>query len=170
MLWVVLVLILIAVVWVWRVGTRAAPNRIEDGAGVSNALRYLIQRGVDGGSVRFQVNEDASRAVVFTKYIIAHGNVGLRARCSRGGESEARFRALRNDMVERGIRDFTLTSDGETLEMDIGRDLGLGVVLVGLVFQQLFETELRTHCVAFFDGVVIRDESTLTGVDDAPSS
>jgi hypothetical protein len=170
-LWLVLVVVLIVVIWGWRSGMRPAPNRIESLAEVSNALQFLIQRGINGGSVRFQVEMDASRAVLFTKYIIEHGNVGLRARCSRGREPESRFAALLDDLARRGIpHSITTAQEGEAIEMEIARDVGLGLMLVPLAFQDLFEVELRAHCVAFFEHVLIRYKASLTGVDDTPPS
>jgi hypothetical protein len=171
MLWLALLLVVIAFIWAWRRGTSSAPNRIESPAEVANALQFLLQRGIHGGTVRFQVDTEQSRAIVFTKYIVNHGDVGLRAQCARGGEPEHRLDSLREDLAQRGFPHTLTTSEGDkVIEVQCGRDVGLGVMFVGLVFQRLFETKLSTHCVAYFEGVAIRDASSLTGVDDVPES
>jgi hypothetical protein len=171
MLWVALLLVVLVFIWAWRRGMSPAPNRIESPAEVANALQFLLQRGIHGGTVRFQVDTDHSRAIVFTKYIVSHGDVGFQAQCAQGGEPEQRFASLREDLTQRGISHTVTTSEGDkVIEVQCGRDVGLGVMFVGLVFQRLFETTLGTHCVAFFEGVAIRDVSSLTGVDDIPES
>jgi hypothetical protein len=167
--WLGIVLGVLAVVWLWRRGNRPALNKVRSPERVAGALEFLLRRGLNGGTVRFQVDEDPSRAVVFTKYIVAHGDVGCTGVCDQGEEPEARFDALRQDLVERAIPHTVVTTDsGRGIEIACKRDLGLGVMLVVLVFQHLFQVRLGEHCIAVFEDVLDVDAPKFTGVDKGP--
>ena len=81
-----------AIVWLWRRGMSPAPNRIESSEELHNAIDYLLRRGIHGGTLRFQVDDDADRSIVFTKYIIRHGEVGCRGHCRIAREPAERRR------------------------------------------------------------------------------
>ena len=163
----VTIVIIGAILWVWRAGMRPAPNKIESPDHLASVIQFLVRRGIRGGSVRLQVDDDPSRAVTFTKYIVKRGDVGLVGRCTRGGEPELRFAAIQRDLTERGVPYKCIVQDGQpTLEIDCGRDLGLAVMFTLLVFQDLFDRNISEHCVAYFHDVLISDVPSLTGVDD----
>jgi hypothetical protein len=154
---------------------RPSPHRIQSPSVISDALAFLIRRGIHGASLQFQFEETPaeavlrrppSRAVVFTKYIISHGDVGLRGSCSQDGETESRFEALRQELERRGIPHSISVREGvRTIDVHCGRDLGLGVMFVTLVFKHFFEARLEEHCVAFFERVADKDAPSITGVD-----
>ena len=154
---------------------RPAPYRIQSPTVISDALAFLIRRGIHGASLQFQFEmnpEEAvlrrppSRAVVFTKYIISHGDVGLRGSCSQGSEADSRLDALRLELERRGIPHSTAVRNGERIvDVPCGRDLGLGVMFVTLAFEHFFEARLEEHCVAYFERVADRDAPSITGVD-----
>jgi hypothetical protein len=160
---------MLAVVWLWRRGMKPALNEVRSPARVVGALEFLLRRGLNGGTLRFQVDDDASRAVVFTKYIVAHGNVGCTGVCHQGAEPGARFDALRQDLVERAIpHTVVTTASGNGIEVTCERDLGLGVMLVVLAFQHLFQVNVGEHCIAVFEDVLSVDAPKFTGVDEGP--
>lgn len=165
----IIVLIALSVVWWWRRAMKPAPNRIESPDHLANAIDYFLRRGIHGGSVRFQIDDDASRAVVLTKYIVAHGNVGFSGRANCRAESEERIDSFRRDLTARGLN-HTVTHAGgaAAVEIECGRDVGLGVMFVVLAFGTLFNTKLAEHCVAYFEGVAISSVPSITGVDEPP--
>jgi hypothetical protein len=167
--WLGIGLGVLAVVWLWRRGMKPALNKVRSPARVAGALEFLLRRGLNGGTVRFQVDDDPSRAVVFTKFIVAHGNVGLTGVCHQGAEAGARFDALRQDLIERAIPHTVVkTALGNGVEVACKRDLGLGVMLVVLAFQHLFQLKLGEHCIAVFEDVLSADAPKFTGVDERP--
>lgn len=107
-----------------------------------------------------------SQSVVFTKYIISHGDVGLRGSCYQESGADSRFDALRQELERRGIRHSISVRAGEgTVDVHCGRDLGLGVMFAALVFEHFFEARLEDHCVAYFERTADRDAASITGVD-----
>jgi hypothetical protein len=167
--WPAIVLGVLAVVLLWRRGMKPALNKIRSPEHVAVSLKFLLRRGLNGGTARFQVDEDPSRAVVFTKYIVAHGDVGCTGVCHQGAEPDARFDALRQDLAERAIPHTVVTTDsGRGIEIACKRDLGLGVMLVVLAFQHLFQVRLGEHCIAVFEDVLDVDAPKFTGVDKDP--
>jgi hypothetical protein len=154
---------------------RPAPFRIQSPTVISEALAFLIRRGIHGATLQFQfemnpaeavLRRPPSRAVVFTKYIISHGDVGLRGSCSQDGEAESRFDALQQELERRGIPHSITVRNGErTVEVHCARDLGLGLMFVTLAFEHFFETRLEEHCVAYFERTADRDAPSITGVD-----
>lgn len=160
----------VLVAWVWHRGMRPAPNRVESPDELARALRYLLNRGIRGGTLRFQVESDASRAVVFTKYIRGPGDVGCRGRCRQGAEPAERLAAFRQDIVGRHIQaSFSAEGPDTVVDLECGTDVGLGVMFVVLAFQRLFNVKLSTHCVAFFERVAIANAPAITGVDETLS-
>ena len=154
---------------------RPAPNRIQSPEAVSDALAFLIRRGIHGATLQLQFEanpEEAvlrrppSRAVVFTKYIISHGDVGLRGTCSLDSDMESQFEALRQELVRRGIPHSVTVRDGRrAIDVHCGRDLGLGAMFITLAFGQYFEAGVEEHRVAFFERVADKDAPSITGVD-----
>lgn len=166
MYWQIAVILLgLAILWGWRRGMRPAPNKIESPDDVINALRYLFVHGIEGGTCRFQVGWDSGRSVLFSKHIIAPGSIDLRARCIDLPEAKPRLDAFTTELHRRGIP--SVRKDESTLRVDCGDDLGLGVMVVTLAFQELFKSKLSDHCVAFFDGVVISNSPSLTGIEES---
>lgn len=170
-----IIIVATAIIWVWWKGTRPAPNRIRSPAGISDALAFLLRRGIHGASLQFQfetqpdeavLRRPPSRAVVFTKYIISHGDVGLRGSCSQDSESESQFEALRQELERRGIPHSIAVREGRrTLDVHCARDLGLGAMFATLVFRHYFHAGVEEHCVAFFERVADKDAPSITGVD-----
>jgi hypothetical protein len=154
---------------------RPAPFRIQSPTVISDALAFLIRRGIHGASLQFQfetnpaetvLRRPPSRAVVFAKYIISHGDVGLRGSCSQDSEPAVRFDALRQELKRRGIpHSITIRNGERTVDVQCGRDLGLGLMFVTLAFKHFFEARLEEHCVAYFHRIADRDAPSITGVD-----
>lgn len=102
MIWLLIAAGLVLGVMFWPGGMKAAPNELGSPAEVTLTLRYLLERGVEGGSVRFQIRNDESRQLVLTKYSKARNDVGLRSHISMICQSDRVVEHLIDELSRRG--------------------------------------------------------------------
>lgn len=167
MSWVVGALLLLVIVGVWRWGVGSAPNELESPDSVPTMLRFLLDRGIDGAHVLFQVRNDSRRQLCFVKYIRTHNDVGFRSHFYEQQEAGHYFVRLRQELSARGIKYTEARSkDGVgCITIDYVRDIGLAHLIVELVFERTFDVRIEKDCVAYFKNVLVSNEPSLTGVD-----
>lgn len=165
MLWIILLLcVCLLLVWLWRKGTAPAVNQVESVERAASALRFLLQRGIDGGSVSFHGSESDRRAVVFTKYIVSPGHVGMRASCLQEEVPDARFDSLLRELQKRGVT-YSVVGERDQRRVDVEcrQDVAMGADIASLMLRYLFEAEFGKHSVAYFRDVAISDAPSITG-------
>jgi hypothetical protein len=161
------ILIIVGVILLWRRGMMPVANDLATPEEVLMRLQYLLDRGIEGGQVRFQVRDDPQRQLLFVKYIRARNDVGFRSFFYDENWPEGYFDRVRGELDHRGIK-YDLSSDKTSkrvLEINYLRDLGLAQLVARLVFERGFGVRLDRDCVAVFKDVLISDHPRLTGVD-----
>jgi hypothetical protein len=166
MYWLVVVSVLAAVALVWWLGMRPVPNRLHFPDSVPTMLRYLIDRGIDGGEVEFRERKAPRRRLRFVKYIRAPNHVGLYARFETCQVSPTELDLLRDELRRRAVRheEITDASAGVLISIDCARDLGLAHLIVRIVLGAVLMIDIENECVAVFANVLVSDAPALTGV------
>jgi hypothetical protein len=162
MLWLLLAAVAaIASLWWWGAGP--VDNEIGD-AGVGRMFRLLIARGVNGATMTVCARQDRRRRLVFTKYVRAPGDVGVRASLPPDEWVTPHMAPLRAELRRRGIAHADDAGGG--LAFEFGRDAGGAHVVASLLFESTLGLSLRRDCVAYFRRVVIDNRPSHTGVDE----
>lgn len=165
MLWILVGAILFVVIWLWRIGMRPAANDLESPEAVMMTLEYLVQRGINGSKARFQVKDDPSRCLDVIKTIHDDGTVSVRACFSDPDWTHVHSSRLREELDQRGIKYRELAaSSASDVTIELDRDLGLAHLVIRIVFELILRVRLERECVVYFEGVLLSDEPSLTGI------
>ena len=139
-------------------------NTLESQESVPIMLNGLLNRGIDGAELRFQVKNDSRRKLTFVKYIPATNDLRLRAAFGENATENA-VASFRNECRVRGITyregDAEMAQSNVTF-VDCDRDIGLGHLLVRLVFSSVYRVNIEQDCVAYFKNVLVADAPKLT--------
>lgn len=170
MIWILLIVGIVLVAMFWPAGMKAAPNELGSPEEITLTLRHLLERGVEGGSVRFQVRDDESRQLVFTKYIKSRHDVGMRSCIPMTDGGDQAVGRLTQELSDRNIR-FSEREEKRRrcIVIDYGSDLGLAQLVARIMFERVFEVRIERDCVAYYKDVLMTNVPHLTGMDKVNS-
>lgn len=164
-LWLLLIPIGALLVW-GLMPAKPLHHELPTPAAVHGAFETLLRQGLDGGRLTIYVRDRPDQRLVFTKYIRAPGDVGMRSSFSPEPNLNDAYEALKNALTQRGIAFSARHVDGKrAIEIDYGRDIGLVDRVAHLVFGEVFKVRLESDCLVFAENVLVRNIPRATGVD-----
>jgi len=160
------VAVIVAMIWPWRAGARAVANDLDEAGAVARALVHLRDRGVDASELRFRLREDAHRAVVFVKRIVARNTILVRGTFCDDRISPERFEAVKEALASRGIPYATAALNGHgCLTIEVINDMTEAERFVRTVFECGFNADIARDGVAYSKDTLVVNARWLTGVD-----
>jgi hypothetical protein len=169
MIWVIVIIgvLVAAVIAFYWWGMRPGVNDLDSPEKLPIMLRYLVNQGVDGASVRVQVRDDTSRQLTFVKYVRAQNDVGFRSLFLESTDDAAAFEQFREELTSRGIKYDEVSGEGGNrgLSIDYVHDLGLAHLVLRLLFERVWHVRIEKECVGYIKDVLFEPSPKLTGVD-----
>ena len=165
MLWAILATVAFGIVGLWRQAIAPAVNLVEDGARLGQALRLLLAYGIDGARLVVRRREAPDQALSFVKYIVRPGEVGLRAECVAASQSPDAYGRFADELRRRAVpHEQVVGPHGPAIRFDFGRDVGLGLLVAQVFFEEGLGVRL-SGTEALFHDVLIKNVPRLTGID-----